>query len=79
MIEIISGPTKRDRKEFTCFRCGTIYQADKWDYEFWDPNGNQGYRCACPTCGDNTWHRQTKKDRYGESIGPYEGVKDVEI
>ena len=73
MIEIISGPTKRNRKEFTCFQCGTIYQADKWDYEFC-----KGYRCACPTCSDNTWHRQ-KKDRYGEFVGPYEGVKDVEV
>ena len=58
MIEIISGPIKRNRKEFTCFNCGTIYQADKWNYEYWDPNGEWGYRIPCPVCGDKTWHKE---------------------
>ena len=71
MIEVIKGPTNRGRKEFTCFKCGCIYQADKWDYEYWNPDLEWGYRIACPVCGDSTWHKQ---DRYGKFIG----VKDVE-
>lgn len=73
MVEIVTGPTDNKRKEFTCFNCGTIYRADKWDYEFWDPNGNWGYRCPCPICKDNSWHYQTDDPL---SI-QYKGVKDV--
>ena len=61
MIKIISGPTKNERKEFTCKQCGTVFQADKWDYEFWNPNLEWGYRIPCPTCGDKSWHKRLKK------------------
>jgi hypothetical protein len=70
MIEIISQPTNRKRKEFTCFKCGCVYQADFWDYEFWNPNYEWGYRLACPVCKDDTWH---KCDINGNA----KGVKDV--
>ena len=71
MVTIIKGPTKTGRKEFTCLRCGAIFQADEWDYEFWNPDGVWGYRIPCPICKDNLW-------RYKKSSGYYEGVRDVE-
>ena len=71
MITIIKNADHTGRKEFTCFNCGCIFQADKWDYEYWNPNGVWGYRIACPICGDDTWHK------YNERLRKYNGVRDV--
>ena len=71
MITIIKDADHTERKEFTCFNCGCIFQADKWDYEHWNPNGVWGYRIACPICGDNSWHQ------YNERLRKYDGVRDV--
>ena len=73
MITIVEGPkaNKRERNEFTSFNGGTVYQADKRDYEYWNPNGIWGYRIACPICGDNTWHK------YNERLRKYDGVREV--
>ena len=78
MIEIINGPKadKRERKEFTCFNCGTVYQADKWDYEYWNPNCEWGYRIPCPVCGDKTWHKEIITNR-GINYQRFEGVRDL--
>lgn len=71
MITIIKDSDHSKRKEFTCLRCGCIFQADEWDYEFWNPNGDWGYRIACPICKDNPWRH------YNKYAKQYEGVKDV--
>ena len=84
MITIVEGPkaNKRERKEFTCFNCGTVYQADKWDYEYWNPNCEWGYRIPCPVCGDKTWHKEITT-RYGMEVidniiyKGYRGVRDL--
>lgn len=71
MITIIKEPDHSKRKEFTCFKCGCIFQADEWDYEFWNPNGDWAYRIECPICKDNPWRN------YNIYAKQYIGVKDV--
>ena len=71
MITIIKDADRTERKEFTCFNCGCIFQADKWDYVYWNPNGVWSYYIACPICGDDTWHG------YNERLRKYDGVRDV--
>lgn len=72
MITVIKDPDTSNRKEFTCFKCKCVYQADEWDYDYWnDVNGEWAYRVACPICGDRTWHK------YNQYTRNYEGVKDV--
>lgn len=71
MITIIKEPDHSKRKEFTCFRCGCVFQADEWDYEFWNPNTEWSYRIKCPICKDNTWRK------YNYRTKQYEGVRDV--
>ena len=71
MITIIKEPNHLKRKEFTCLRCGCIFQADEWDYEFWNPNGDWAYRIECPVCKDKPWRH------YDIHTQQYERVKDV--
>ena len=77
MVEIINGPTKRERKEFTCFKCGTVYQADQWDYLYSNPNGKWGYQIPCPICGDNSWHFRLDRVYHSWENPQYRNVKDV--
>lgn len=72
MITIIKEPDHSRRKEFTCLRCHCVFQADEWDYEFWNPNGDWAYRIKCPICGDSPWRT------YNYRTKQYEGVRDVE-
>lgn len=71
MITIIKEPDHSKRKEFTCRRCHCIFQADEWDYEFWNPNGDWAYRIECPICKDNFWRY------YDVCAKQYMGVRDV--
>lgn len=71
MVTIIKQPDPQDRKEFTCFKCGCVYQADKWDYEYENRNCEWGYRLKCPICKDNSWHK------YSPYLKKYIGVRDV--
>lgn len=71
MITIIKDADHTERKEFTCFNCGCVFQADKWDYEIWNPNGTWAYRIACPICKDYRWRK------YNKHLKKYNGVRDV--
>ena len=55
MIKIVKGPTKHGRRRFACSNCGTVFIADKWNYELSDMAGEWKYRLPCPTCGLREW------------------------
>ena len=43
-------------KQFSCKRCGCIFEADKDEYSIRQCGYNETeYYCKCPNCGDNAF------------------------
>ena len=48
-------------KQFTCKRCGCIFEADKDEYRIRQCDYNETeYYCICPNCGDNAFELRTR-------------------